>query len=145
MKNKTDVIKFGVIYLGFLISAASVWMIPMSFDTKGNMNGLGYVTGAVFWAGLLCGILGYILCFRNMEKPGMRHIFNNKPAIAADVILVVSLAVVIYSIYRGVNEMVGILAIFLLLISLYSHFLLNGKAFFYILNEKKEEGELETK
>ena len=145
MKNRTDVIKFCVIYLGFLISAASVWLIPMSFDTKGNMNGMGYAAGAAFWAGLLCGILGYALCFRNMERPKMRHIFNNKPAIAADVVLAASLAVVIYSVFREVNEIIGLMAAFLLLTSLYSHFLLNGKVFFYIINEQKEEGELGTK
>lgn len=136
--------KFLIISAAFFLSAASLWLVLAAFDQEGNMNMIGYAAGAVFWLGLLGGIAGYILCFRKAYPgPNVWKFFSNKPAAAADVILIVSAAVTIYGACRvETNEMIILTAVFLLLLGLYFHFLLNGKVFAEILLEnKKGKGE----
>lgn len=136
--------KFLIISAAFFLSAASLWLVLAAFDQEGNMNMIGYAAGAVFWLGLLGGTAGYILCFRKAyPRPNVWKFFSNKPAVAADVILIVSAAVTIYGACRvETNEMVILTAVFLLLLGLYFHFLLNGKVFAEILLEnKKGKGE----
>lgn len=127
------------------MSAASVWLVLAAFDKEGNMNTLGYVAGAVFWLGLIGGIIGYILCFRKAyPKPNVWKFFSNKPAKAVDGILVLSAAVTIYGACRvETNELIVLMEIFLLLLSIYFHFLLNGKVFTEILQEDKKGREKE--
>lgn len=135
--------EFFVVSVAFLISALSAWMILAAFDSEGNMNIWGYVAGVLFWLGLLGGIAGYILFFRKAyPKPNVLKFFSNKPAIAADGIFILSAAVTIYGTCRGgMNQIVEVAAIFLLLLSLYMHFLLNGKVFTEILlNSEKGKG-----
>lgn len=136
--------KFLIISASFFLSAASVWLVLAAFDQEGHMNVLGYMAGTVFWLGLLGGIAGYIICFRKRyPKPNVWKFFSNRPAIAADGILIVSAAVTIYGACRvETGEMVILTAVFLLLLSIYFHFLLNGKVFAEILLEsKKGKGE----
>lgn len=135
---------FTIAYIPFLISAASVWMILGAFDTEGNMNALGYIAGSLFWLGLLGGIGSYIYFFRKRyQGPNVLKFFSNKPAMAADVIFIISLAVNILLVKQDyTNRIVALLFIFLLLLSLYSHFLFNGKIFTKILIENKKEREI---
>ena len=119
--------KFLLISVSFFLSAASLWMVLGAFDQEGSMNALGYAAGAIFWLGLFVGIAGYIFCFRKA------------PAKVTDGILIVSAAVTIYGACRvETNELVILTAVFLLVLSLYFHFLLNGKVFTEILRENKK-------
>ena len=132
--------KFLLISVSFFLSAASLWMVLGAFGQAGNMNALGYAAGAIFWLGLFTGIVGYIFCFRKAYPgPNILKFFSNKPAKVTDGILIVSAAVTIYGACRvETNELVILTAVFLLVLSLYFHFLLNGKVFTEILQENKK-------
>ena len=132
--------KFLLISVSFFLSAASLWMVLGAFDQAGNMNALGYAAGAIFWLGLFTGIVGYFFCFRKAYPgPNILKFFSNKPAKVTDGILIVSAAVTIYGACRvETNELVILTAVFLLVLSLYFHFLLNGKVFTEILQENKK-------
>lgn len=132
--------KFLLISVSFFLSATSLWMVLGAFDQAGNMNALGYAAGVIFWLGLFVGIAGYIFCFRKAYPgPNILKFFSNKPAKVTDGILIVSAAVTIYGACRvETNELVILTAVFLLVLSLYFHFLLNGKVFTEILQENKK-------
>ena len=99
---------FAIVYIQFLISAVSVWMVLGAFDAEGKLNTLGYTAGVLFWLGILGGVI-------------------------------ISLAATIFLVNRrNVNQIAVIMFIFLLVLSLYSHFLLNGKIFTAILIENKK-------
>ena len=131
---------FTSVYIQFLISAVSVWMVLGAFDAEGKLNPLGYTAGVLFWLGILGGVVSYILFFRKAYKgPNVLKFFSNKPAMAADVVLIISLAATIFlANRRNVNQIAVMMFIFLLVLSLYSHFLLNGKIFTAILIENKK-------
>ena len=115
-------------------------MVLGAFDAEGKLNPLGYTAGVLFWLGILGGVVSYILFFRKAYKgPNVLKFFSNKPAMAADVVLIISLAATIFlANRRNVNQIAVMMFIFLLVLSLYSHFLLNGKIFTAILIENKK-------
>lgn len=132
--------KFMAVSTAFVISAASVWLVLAAFDPEGNMNAYGYVAGALFWLGLLGGIVGYFLCFRKAyEGPNVLRFFSNKPASVTDAVLIISAAATAYSVWKGTgNEIVILASVSLLMLSIYFHFLLNGKIFTEILLQHKK-------
>ena len=88
---------FAIVYIQFLISAVSVWMVLGAFDAEGKLNTLGYTAGVLFWLGILGGVVSYIIFFRKAYKgPNVLKFFSNKPAMAADVVLIISLAATIF-------------------------------------------------
>lgn len=133
--------RFMVVYIQFLISALSVWMVLAAFDAEGNMKPLGYAGGAVFWLGILGGVVSYIIFFRKkFHRPNVLKFFSNKPAMTADAVLIISLVVTIFLENRNyANKIVAVMFVFLLILSLYSHFLLNGKIFTKILIENRKK------
>ncbi|WP_346911245.1 hypothetical protein [Faecalicatena orotica] len=131
---------FMLVYIQFLISAASVWMVLVAFDSEGNMNPLGYAAGVLFWLGILGGVISYIIFFRRtFRKPNVLKFFSNKPAVIADIVFIISLAATIFLVCtNSANQIAAVMFVFLLVLSLYSHFLLNGKIFTAILIENKK-------
>ena len=132
----------------FAVSAVSPALIPFALDSKGNLNAAGYAAGVMFWAGLLLGVVGYILlrkkesdriklAVQKRKLPSALCFFSNLPALVMDVVMIVG---VIGTIYCAVNITVSqILAVVFLLLALagvYAHFLLNGKLYLYIWNSK---------
>lgn len=132
---------FVIVYIEFLVSAASVWMVLSAFDAEGNLSPLGYAGGILFWLGLFGGIISYAVFFRKRFKgPNVLRFFSNNAAITADVTAIVSLAaVILFANQTDVNQFAALLSTFLLQVGIYSHFLLNGKIFTEILIENKKQ------
>lgn len=139
MKEVSMKKKFTIISVPFLLSAVSVWMVPGAFDPEGNLNAMGYAAGILFWAGLLGGGISYFVCFRKRHlRPGFLKAFSNKPAAAADGTFLISLAALIVLSHLAQSiQAAELLFTFLLLLSVYAHFLFNGKIFSEILAENK--------
>lgn len=137
MKRINQKSAFIIVYISFLVSALSTWLLPMAFDKTDHLSMAGYATGVIFWLGMLVGIVGYILFFgKKYGSPNITKMFQNIPAIVADVVFVLSLAGTIYSaIHFEINQWIAVTALFLLILSLYSHFLFNGKVFQHVYME----------
>ncbi|MDD2980445.1 MAG: hypothetical protein PHN80_10775 [Hespellia sp.] len=140
MKKISERKAFILVYVAFLISALSVWLIPLAYDKTDHLSTIGYLTGAMFWIGMIAGIAGYFLFFgKEYGKPNIKRIFKNIPAITADIIFVMSLGGTIYcAIHFNTNQVIAELLMFLLITSVYSHFLLNGKVFQHIYGKEIE-------
>ena len=90
----------------FLLSALTPALIPFAVDKNGDLTQIGYAAGALFWLGLLLGIAAYLFLARKAkpltEQAGKRKLpsvicfFSNTPAIAADAVMIVSIAATIY-------------------------------------------------
>lgn len=137
-----------LILLIFFVSAVTPILIPFATGKDGNLNPLGYVAGAMFWTGLLGGILGYILLFRKDRRmlkektaerklpPGLRF-FSNPPASVMDLVMVIGVAGTIYCVLKfTVNPFAEVIFLWMMLTGIYAHFLLNGNMYYYIWNCK---------
>lgn len=134
----------------FAVSALSPALIPFALDGNGNLNGIGYAAGVMFWAGLFTGIAGYIFLYLRYKKietekterrfPSPLCFFSNRPAQIMDIVLIVGL---IGTVYCGmtitVDQIVAVFFLLLALAGIYAHFLLNGNVYQYIRNYKPEE------
>lgn len=141
----------------FGISAVSVLLTPYSVMDNGNLRPAGYAAGILFWAGLILGAVTYLLLCREYKKMDiveqmpenklLRYVCSNPAAIAADVLLVTSLIMTVYaSVNIRFNQTAAMVFLFLMVMSVYAHFLLNGKVFRYIYRNdigKRKEGEMQ--
>lgn len=135
---------FYVVAAAFALSACSLGLVPFAICKDGNLNLLGYVSGALFWSGLVIGMIGYIfLCGKLKSQiqaellkekiPSVFRFFSNRMAQIADTILIVALlGMVITGMISSIPVYVSIVCIVLLLLGIYGHFLFNGKVYQYI-------------
>lgn len=142
--------KFLLICFLFCVSAMTPILVPFSIGKDGNLNIVGYITGALFWFGLVAGSIVYMLVYRKekvriqINGSGKKFIpglcfFSNPPAKVMDIVLVIGIIGTIFcSVNLKVNQFVAIIFLVLLLTGVYAHFLLNGKVYQYIWNYKKE-------
>ena len=149
---ETKAIKKGFlgVMLAFFLSSLSVVLVPFSTSKSEELNTVGYVSGALFWIGLLAGCAVYFyLYYRNRvmiqeviehpKRPTVINFFSNRPGIITDIVMIISLAVSIYCAVKiTVNSVIVLIFLFLLLISIYGHFLFNGKIYRYICNKQKK-------
>lgn len=136
--------------LAFLISSLSVVLVPFSISKNEELNTMGYVSGTLFWLGLLAGCVVYFyLYYKNKEmiqeaiehpkRPAVINFFSNKPGSISDIVLIISIAISIYCAVKiTVNSVIVLIFLFLLLVSIYGHFLFNGKIYRYICNKQKK-------
>lgn len=130
--------------LVFAVSALSPVLIPFAIGEDGNLNGMGFAAGMLFWAGILLGCICYFLIFQKEKKqikevfsekktiPGLRF-FSNPLGIAADTMLIVGIIGTVYCANNTqVNDMVAVLFLVMMLIGIYTHFLFNGTLYQYI-------------
>ena len=119
----------------FLLSALTPALIPFAVDKNGDLTQIGYAAGALFWLGLLLGIAAYLFLARKAkpltEQAGKRKLpsvicfFSNTPAIAADAVMIVSIAATIYcALHIEVNDFLAITALVFALAGVYAHFCL---------------------
>ncbi len=148
---KTKTIKKGFlgVMLAFLISSLSVVLVPFSISKNEELNTVGYVSGALFWIGLLAGCAVYFyLYYKNKamiqetiehpKRPAVINFFSNRIGIISDIVLIISLAISIYCAVKiTVSSIISLTFLFLLLLSIYGHFIFNGKIYRYICNKKK--------
>lgn len=133
----------------FAVSALSPVLIPFALDRDGNLNGVGYAAGALFWLGLIAGTAGYVLLYLQYKKkrteknkrklPSPLCFFSNRPAQIMDAVLIIGLIGTIYCIVNvTANQIVAVVFLLLTLAGIYAHFLLNGNVYQYIRNYKSK-------
>lgn len=132
---------FLLVMLAFAVSSSSVLLVPFAVGEDGSLNTVGYVSGILFWGGLLAGIGGYILINKktdfqrteDMEEknvPDILKFFSNPPAKIMDVILIIGIMGTIYcAANTAVSEIIATIFLLFLLVGIYSHILLNGKIY----------------
>lgn len=146
MKPRTVKKRFlGVMGL-FLLSALTPALIPFAVDKNGDLTQIGYAAGALFWLGLLLGIVAYLFLARKAkpltEQAGKRKLpsvicfFSNTPAIAATIYC---------ALHIEVNDFLAITALVFALAGVYAHFLFNGNVYFYIWNSRNRQRKRQTK
>ncbi len=139
---------FAGILAAFAVSAASALLIPFALDSEGNLNGAGYAAGVMFWAGLIIGCAGYTgiriredqkirekLCKRKL--PSALCFFSNIPAAVMDCLLIAGIiGTICCTVNESANQMAAAVFLLFALAGLYAHFLLNGKLYQHIWNNK---------
>lgn len=152
MKNETMKKGLAAVAGAFLLSSLSVILVPFSLNESNNLNIAGYISGILFWMGLLAGSGGYFFLYyknkkriqekiQHPKRPAVICFFSSSIGTAADIVLIISLVVTIYCAVKiTVNQTVSLVFLFLLIISIYSHFIFNGKIYRYICQKTKKEG-----
>lgn len=131
----------------FALTSLAVLLIPLSGD-EGMKKAVGYLIGVLFWLGIAGGSFLYFWLYREESKTLKKSIpkgkipfgfrfFSNRFAAVWDGILIVTLCLNIYCIRTlGVNQILELAALFLFTTSVFMHFLLNGRVFQYITQNK---------
>lgn len=141
---------FAGVLAAFFVSALSPVLIPFALDRDGNLNGVGYAAGVMFWLGLIVGIAGYILLYHQYKKkltekikrklPSPLCFFSNRPAQIMDAVLIIGLIGTIYcSVNVTADQILAVTFLLLTLTGIYAHFLLNGNVYRYIRNYKPKD------
>lgn len=145
--------------IGFLLSACSVWLIPLVMNKEdGTISFFNIIIGIIFWIGILVGIAFFVITWMKVKedvgyrevketlKPGYVRFFANRYATIADCLMIISwLVTIIGSFFIRIPAEVLVPVLFFALYSLYLHFMLNGRVYSYISkkNQKKKERENE--
>lgn len=139
--EKKNKILFSIIIFSFLISAASVFILPISNGLDEDAEKIAsMVLGVLFWVGTILGyIFKFILVKINKkqgntilkEKWGLFKLFKNKPGKFNDSLLILSLIVMIASAFIDISTWIIIICLFLFILSLELHFVFNGKCYKY--------------
>lgn len=148
-KRKCRQIMYVIMFCLVLSSTIALYAPLVDFTEDGPKKTLGYVSGAVFWLGLVGGLSlhGWLSrklrtknCFESIRPKhvGMIRFFSNTEAIITDITFVIALIVNIVFIVTNTSHMwVEAIAAFLLLVSFHGHYVFNGKTYQYIF---KQEG-----
>lgn len=132
------------------ISSLSVLGMPfVDFESGGAAKLAGYAMGIVFWLFLIAGLVLYRMTYKalgNSEKitckgrPAILKFFSNRPAMAADAALIISAVWNVFS-AAGMVKIQFLNAVFasLIFIAFHMHYMLNGKAFEYMIRNLKKE------
>lgn len=147
---------FAGVLAAFAVSALSPALIPFALGSNGELSGAGYTAGIMFWAGLVAGIVSYILLHQQYKKvksfeikhklPAPFRFFSNRTAQVTDSVLVIGLIGTIYCIVNvTVNQIVASAFLMLTLMGLYAHFLFNGNVYLYIWNYKSKKKTVQLK
>lgn len=147
MKKTALKISFIITVLLYCISAATPILVPFAIDANGDMNIWGYVAGGMFWAGLLLGSILYVVLIfitrpkrRGRRKKGIPSqlcFFGSTASKITDGVFIVGLCGTIYGyVSRTDKQAIVVIFLVLLLIGIYTHFLVNGKVYQHIYNSK---------
>lgn len=121
----------------FAISSCSFTLIPFS-NFKGSTGEVirAYMVGALFWSGLLSGIILTIILgtVRNKSdpikrgKPGIICFFRNQKAKYCDTIMIAIIILwIILCLILGTRHFLSMLFMSMSVFSIYLHAILNGK------------------
>ncbi len=142
------------VYSTFLfVLALSIAFMPISSMVKEDINILLYCTGASFWIGIIGTIFMAVkinYCRRvhvhfngqniKLKQCGLFHFFQNKKAMIADILLLVSIAGIVIDKIMIKNIFVLFIFSSSLLYSFGMHCMLNGINYKYI-NYQEERNE----
>ena len=143
--------RFVLVAAGFGISALSILLLPFAQDKEQELTTAGYAMGILFWAGMIAGIIGYIVLKKQTreivnhrqykKQPAARnYFFSSKPVMIADFIMLVSFTATIYYAVRvAADQTIALVFMFLFVTGIYAHFLLNSKIFRCIYQNKLRE------
>ncbi len=153
-QNKAEYLLLGASIGGFAVLAISFLLLPL--------EGLGFVPGILFWAGLLTGVVLQIvletrrkslLAKYNVKRETMQKARNgllsfrsNSFAAAADFFLIVSAAatVLAFILTKGTGYMCYV-CLSALTFSFCMHCILNGRNYIFVKNQNKVRQALEQK
>ena len=141
---ETQAVKKGLcaVIAAFLLSSLSVILVPFSINGTSELNQVGYVSG------ILAGSGGYFFLYYKIKnkiqqngdypkRPAIICFFSNRAGTINDAVLIISIVVSIYCAVKiTVNQTVALIFLFLLLLSIYGHFIFNGKIYRYICKKK---------
>lgn len=150
---KSDVFLFRFSCASFAVSSFSILLYYLG-DYEGNsvQKLFAFLTGFLFWAGLLVGIVLLILVnthrkknkslnhTRNLKKGmGIISFMSNRPAAIVDIAMVALFIFILATMFIPlIGEEIRIILLTFLLCSVYMHSMLNGVNFLYInlINEE---------
>ena len=150
---KRDVFLFRFSCASFAVSSFSILLYYVG-DYEGNsvQKLFAFLTGFLFWAGLLAGVVSLILVnthrkknksinlTRNLKKRmGIISFMSNLPAAISDAAMVVLFILILATLFIPlIGEEIKIILLTFLLCSVYMHSMLNGVNFKYInlINEE---------
>lgn len=134
-----------------VISSLSVLGMPFAdFESDGAAKIVGYGMGIVFWLFLIAGLVMYRMTYKVLEnsiktirkgRPAILKFFSNRPAVVADITLIVSGIWNIFSVVGMIKtELLNAIFASVIFIAFHLHYMLNGTAFEYIIiNLNKED------
>lgn len=154
MKQKTDKTFLDLSIGGFAMMSASCLLMPI--------EALKILPGALFWGGLLIGIVfqvvletrrraffkRYMVNREKMQKPrnGLLTFASNKAAAVVDKIFVVSLvANILLLVFTKGTHYLCYICLATLLMSFCLHCILNGRNYFHVNNRDRVRQVLENK
>lgn len=135
---------------GFLLSAVSVFMIPLAASEEGKPSKAGIAVGSLFWIGVFLGIIFYLIAWlcvreargyrrlREKTRPGCICFCKTKPALVTDLLFIPMAAItIIGSCIRNVPEPLMLAGMSLMLLTFFWHFVLNGRVYRYCFSKEK--------
>lgn len=134
----------------FALTSLAILIMPFTASSEtGMQQGLGYAAGILFWAGLVSGIITFIAVNRKNRKYLYVYIetgrvlrrmrfFSTKAAWIVDSILIISLTgLIVGNVIRNFPATLDFIFLFLLVTTMYLHFLVNSNMFYLIEHLKK--------
>lgn len=156
MKKLRFLVAFAI--TSFTFMAASVLLLPLSeaFNATGGKRFVTYLLPALFWAGLIIGIVLMILAKNQRKKiklqmsglPGIISFFKNKESIAAIMICILGAVVVLVAGLTNISQkfIVQIIGLFFVIWGFSLHCVFDGLNYRALKNKKEEtRNEEETK
>lgn len=150
MMSDNKMRQYFLLVLGsFVLSAVSVLLLPFSTTETAKLTTIGYISGALFWIGMLVGITGYIVLYRKNKEifsqeekkgglPSVLCFFNSELKKIVDGVFLVAAAGTVYcAVNIQVNQILAVILIFLLILSIYLHCLFSGMIFENIYKQIK--------
>ena len=152
-RSKTKLLFWSAAAL-FFINAATFLIMPLmpSLGDAGNRASV-VIIGLVFWLSLIGAIVLVVLGAAAMRReysnadptgkrtlPGVFAFFSNKFAVAADVVLIISaICMLILILLKKTNVYLAFVVLFVLILSFYSHCMLNGRIFNTLIKNNEKE------
>lgn len=147
---KTNRKRFNLFILFLFILSVSFFLMPFCISSNGETNSMVYIIGFLFWAGVI-GVVITVLIINasrksdtdfneshsDLKQLGAIHFFKNRPAMIADISMMISLAGFIITMALSGNSVLRFLFISLFVFTFGMHCMLNGLNYIFIIDSKK--------
>lgn len=133
----------------FFFSSLTMILLPLSERMEHPI--MAYIPGIVFWSGLVGGILFYLLSVWRLKKSESYQKFAQERRIGAlspgatpegliaDILFIPSAAVSIAgTFFLHIPDVLMIGSMWIAILSLYGHFVLNGKAYKFLYQRRRK-------
>ncbi len=151
-RKKVDYVWLGISIISFLILAISFLLMPLGGTEDNSVYSM--VAGIMFWVSIVIGISAQCVLSgrrkswnkghknlknKRSQRIGVISFFRNKYAVAADITAIVSLIGLVIAL--AATQAVGYICyvfISVFVFSLSMHCILNGKNFYYVVNQNND-------